>query len=108
MIPPPLSGRHTFASIRNHFVAGCRKGPRETGDQALKGRATRRDPMSLRNVTRNLAVGIATGAVLIAAQSVQAADERGSVQGVVTNASGQPVTGAYVKVKNAERRLTFM
>ena len=64
--------------------------------------------MSLRNVTRNLAVGIATGAVLIAAQAVQAADERGSVQGVVTNASGQPVIGAYVKLKNAERRLTFM
>jgi virginiamycin B lyase len=64
--------------------------------------------MSLRNVTRNLAVGIATGAVLIAAQSVQAADERGSLQGVVTNASGQPVTGAFVKLKNTERRLTFM
>jgi virginiamycin B lyase len=64
--------------------------------------------MSLRNVTRNLAVGIATGAVLIAAQSVQAADERGSLQGVVTNAAGQPVTGAFVKLKNAERRLTFM
>jgi streptogramin lyase len=64
--------------------------------------------MALRNVTRYLAVGIATGAVLIAAQSVQAADERGSVQGVVKNASGQPVTGAFVKLKNAERRLTFM
>ncbi|HLX16366.1 MAG TPA: carboxypeptidase-like regulatory domain-containing protein, partial [Bradyrhizobium sp.] len=64
--------------------------------------------MALWNVTRYLAVGIATGAVLIAAQSVQAADERGSVQGVVKNASGQPVTGAFVKLKNAERRLTFM
>jgi len=64
--------------------------------------------MSLRNVTRNLAVGIATGAVLIAAQAVQAADERGSVQGVVTNASGQPVAGAFVKLKNADRRLTFL
>src|SRR6266700_4161174 len=64
--------------------------------------------MSLRNVTRNLAVGIAAGAALVAVQSAQAADERGSVQGVVTNASGQPVTGAFVKLKNAERRLTFM
>ena len=63
--------------------------------------------MTLRNVTRNLAVGIA-GIVLIATQSAWAADDRGSVQGVVNNASGQPVTGAFVKLKNAERRLTFM
>jgi streptogramin lyase len=64
--------------------------------------------MTLRNVTRNLAVGIAAGIVLIATQSAFAADDRGSVQGVVNNASGQPVTGAFVKLKNAERRLTFM
>ena len=37
-----------------------------------------------------------------------AADDSGAVQGVVTNAAGQPVTGAFVKLKNAERRLTFM
>src|SRR6266478_4357730 len=38
--------------------------------------------MTLRNVTRSLAVGIAMGAVLVAAPSVRAADERGAVQGV--------------------------
>jgi len=64
--------------------------------------------MTLRNVTRNLAVGIAAGIALIAAQSAWAADERGSVQGVVNDAAGKPVTGALVKLKNAERRLTFM
>src|SRR6266849_2893497 len=64
--------------------------------------------MTLRNVTRSLAVGIAMGAVLIAAPSVRAADERGAVQGVVNDASGQPVAGAFVKLKNAERRLTFL
>ena len=64
--------------------------------------------MTLRNVTRNLAVGIAAGIVLIATQSVRAADDRGSVQGVVNDAFGKPVTGAMVKLKNAERRLTFM
>jgi streptogramin lyase/mono/diheme cytochrome c family protein len=46
--------------------------------------------------------------MLIAAPSAQAADERGSVQGVVTDASGQPVSGAFVKLKHAERRLTFL
>jgi len=40
--------------------------------------------------------------------SVQAADFAGSVQGVVKNASGQALSGAYVKLINAERRLTFM
>jgi len=48
------------------------------------------------------------GAVLVAAPSVRAADERGAVQGVVNDASGQPVAGAFVKLKNAERRLTFL
>jgi streptogramin lyase len=64
--------------------------------------------MTLRNVTRNLAVGMAAGIALIAVQSVRAADDRGSVQGVVNDASGKPVTGAMVKLKNADRRLTFM
>src|SRR5437879_11187238 len=63
--------------------------------------------MTLRT-TRQLAIGIATGAALIAASSVQAADERGSVQGVVNDASGQPIAGAFVKLKNDERRLTFL
>ena len=49
--------------------------------------------MSLRIVNRNLAAGIATGALLFAAQSVLAADG-GNVQGVVSDASGKPVAGA--------------
>ncbi len=64
--------------------------------------------MTLRNVTRNLAVGIAAGVALVASQSAFAADDRGSVQGVVNDASGKPVVGAMVKVKNEARRLTFM
>src|SRR6266568_1484436 len=62
----------------------------------------------MRHVTRNLAAGIAAGALLIAAQSIAAAQDRGSVQGVVSDASGQPVAGAFVKLKNDQRRLTFM
>jgi mono/diheme cytochrome c family protein len=30
------------------------------------------------------------------------------VEGIVKNSSGQPVAGAFVKLKNAEKRLTFM
>ena len=61
----------------------------------------------LRHGSRILAASAA--AVLFAsAHSVQAADFAGSVQGVVKNASGQALSGAYVKLINAERRLTFM
>src|ERR1700738_1949841 len=98
------------ASFTKHFrVRRCRNTiTPENGGGTSKRPSTRRDSMTLRNVTRNLAVGIAAGIVLIATQSVRAADDRGSVQGVVNNASGQPVTGAMVKLKNADRRLTFM
>jgi virginiamycin B lyase len=63
--------------------------------------------MTLGNIARRLALGVAAGA-LLAAGAARAADDRGSVQGVVNDAAGKPVTGAMVKLKNADRRLTFM
>jgi virginiamycin B lyase len=63
--------------------------------------------MTLKNIARGLALGVAAGAVL-AAGAARAADDRGSVQGVVNDAAGKPVAGAMVKLKNADRRLTFM
>ena len=39
---------------------------------------------------------------------IQAQDRAGILQGVVKDSSGAPVSGAFVKMKNAERRLTFM
>lgn len=57
---------------------------------------------------RSRILSVITGALLSSAYSVQAEDFAGSVQGVVKNASGQALTGAYVKVFNPERRLTFM
>src|SRR5262245_15079946 len=50
----------------------------------------------------------AAGTLLSSRYSVQAADFAGSVQGVVKSASGQALSGAYVKLINPERRLTFM
>jgi virginiamycin B lyase len=38
----------------------------------------------------------------------QAQDRSGTLQGVVKNSSGAPLSGAFVKMKNAERRLMFM
>ena len=41
--------------------------------------------------------------------SLQAgAQNTGVLQGVVKSSSGEPLAGAFVKLKNAEKRLTFM
>ena len=64
--------------------------------------------MALRDISRNLAMGIAAGAVMLCASPVMALDNAGSVEGVVKNAGGQPVTGAFVRLRNAEARLSFM
>ena len=37
---------------------------------------------------------------------LQAADKGGNVEGIVKNRSGEPVIGAFVRVKNADRRLS--
>jgi len=57
--------------------------------------------------SRNLAV-IATVGLFVSGHSIGAADFDGSVQGVVKSASGQALSGAYVKLINSEKALTFM
>src|SRR5215472_10314280 len=59
------------------------------------------------NGSRILAA-LAASTLFVGVHSVQAADFAGSVQGVVKNASGEALAGAYVKLINPERRLTFM
>src|SRR5437763_5218414 len=44
----------------------------------------------------------------VCVHSSSAADFAGSVQGVVKSASGEALSGAYVKLFNPEKRLTFM
>jgi virginiamycin B lyase len=60
------------------------------------------------NHRSRILAGTAAIVLFASAHSVQAADFAGSVQGVVKNASGQALPGAYVKLINAEKRLTFM
>src|SRR5262249_44971668 len=64
--------------------------------------------MTFKHVARYLVAGAAAVAVQLAAPSAWAQSERGSVQGVISDASGKPVAGAFVKLKNDVRRLTFM
>jgi streptogramin lyase/mono/diheme cytochrome c family protein len=64
--------------------------------------------MHLESITRNLCVGGTATALLLAMVSAAPAQTTASVTGVVNDASGQPVTGAFVKLKNDQKRLTFM
>ena len=41
-------------------------------------------------------------------ESIPAQDRSGVLQGVVRDGAGAPVAGAFIKLKNSERRLTFM
>ncbi|HWH80249.1 MAG TPA: carboxypeptidase regulatory-like domain-containing protein, partial [Candidatus Binatus sp.] len=45
---------------------------------------------------------------LFLAQTIDAQERAGTLQGVIKDNKGAPVAGAYVKMKNAERRVTFM
>jgi streptogramin lyase len=63
-------------------------------------------------MSRSTVLGLITAVLLGYGCSMSPADKTGSysgvVEGVVQDSSGQPVSGAFVKLKNAERRLTFM
>src|SRR5262245_5298099 len=59
-------------------------------------------------ISRILTAGTAAGAIFMAAQGLAVAQERGSIQGVIHDAYGKPLAGAFVKLKNDVRRLTFM
>ena len=61
--------------------------------------------MSLRNLSCSVAI-VSVFAFL--AGNPAAAEDRGAVQGLVKDASGKPVTGAFVRLKNADRHLVFM
>lgn len=63
--------------------------------------------MTIRDLNRKAICWVATVAI-VAVWAVGAAAYSGVVSGVVKNSSGQPVAGAFVKLKNDARRLGFM
>src|SRR3984893_9422010 len=50
----------------------------------------------------------ATLVLLLCCQRSKAAENNSTIDGVVQDASGKPVAGAFVKLKNNERHLEFM
>jgi virginiamycin B lyase len=63
--------------------------------------------MIIRQLNSAVVVAMVT-AFLLTAYLGRAADNDSEVHGIVKSESGQPVWGAFVKLKNPERRLTFM
>lgn len=57
---------------------------------------------------RPVSLFIAVLSLCFAPYTVEAQDRAGVLQGVVKDAAGAPVAGAFVKMRNDERRLTFM
>src|SRR5215831_3228744 len=55
-----------------------------------------------------LKASLAALALTAAVCSAASAQEVGTLTGVITDAKGAPVAGAFVQMKNAERRLNFM
>jgi streptogramin lyase len=64
--------------------------------------------MTLGRCGRILVLGIAAVGVTLTIPPARAADERGSLQGAVLDQAGKPVAGAFVRLQNAKRRLTFL
>ena len=46
--------------------------------------------------------------VVLHIELIYAEDNSGTLRGIVKSSSGTPVSGTFVKMKNPERRLTFM
>src|ERR1700728_1237448 len=53
-------------------------------------------------------IAIFSAMLCFCCQAAHAAENNSSIEGVVNDASGKPVTGAFVKLKNNERHLEFM
>src|SRR5215475_9691100 len=88
----------------SNWPLGCNRLPSGCSDMVGQGHwvSPREKLMKRLKITRILSAGIAAGTLLLAAQVASATDDRGAIQGVVNDASGKPVAGAFVKLKNDE------
>src|SRR5437867_7233847 len=61
-----------------------------------------------RQTSQRIGFVVLAAVAAMGAGSLQAPRNTGGAHGVVKNSSGSPVAGAFAKVKNGDRRLTFM
>jgi virginiamycin B lyase len=62
----------------------------------------------LRDISRKVVLVVAAVMMLLGSSYLGAAEGSGTVRGVVKNSSGQPLSGAYVKLYSKENHLTIM
>src|SRR5712672_3168873 len=109
-LPRLHRGSLSLASQRKRFLEhpivrnGCTLSVAERPKNQFQPREERMFSHGSRTI---LAVSAAV-VLFVSVHSVRAADFAGSVEGVVKSASGQALSGAYVKLINPEKRLTFM
>lgn len=72
-------------------------------------KVTKEESVMFRNVAQKMVMAAAVLAVVFCLPSARAAENSGAVvRGVVKSSSAQPLSGAYVKIYNPEKDLTFM
>src|SRR5260370_5993165 len=64
--------------------------------------------MTSKGTGSKFTVIFAAALLFLGGQLARAAENSSTVEGVVQDASGKPVTGAFVKLKNNERHLEFV
>ena len=64
--------------------------------------------MKFNGTRARLAIILASALLFFSGNSVRAAENNSTIEGVVQDAAGKPVTGALVKLKNNERHLEFL
>jgi virginiamycin B lyase len=74
----------------------------------ITAQGIKEESVMLRHIAQRLVVAVAALALLLGVPSIWAAENVGTVRGIVKSSSGQPLSGAYVKVFNPDRDLTFM
>jgi streptogramin lyase len=76
--------------------------------ERIAAHAIKEESVMFRHVAQRVVVAVAAVALLLGVTSVWAAENPGTVRGVVKSSSGQPLSGAYVKLFNPEKELTIM
>jgi hypothetical protein len=64
--------------------------------------------MNFTRVRSTLAILFASALVFLGSPVARAAENTSTIEGVVQDASGRPVTGAFVKLRNRDRHLEFL
>jgi virginiamycin B lyase len=64
--------------------------------------------MKFNRTLSKLAILFASALLLFGADTARAAENNATIEGVVQDAAGTPVTGAFVKLRNTERHLEFL